>query len=85
MSSTKQQHRLAAEPDESSVRRVRVWFGSHIVREHAAGQTQAERYVEAMSRRFLGLRVTVDSAPLRGDAAGRLDALPSERLWELTP
>lgn len=63
------------------VERVRVWFGAHVVADYVADSKAAERYAEAMLRRFAGLRVTCERAPL--PVAAR--PLPSERLWELTP
>lgn len=39
-------------------RRVRVWFGAHAITDHIATADQAERYEEAMRRRFASLRVT---------------------------
>lgn len=68
------------------LQRVRVWFGEHVVVEYVAEPVRAEQYVEAMGRRFAGLRVTVD--PRRGvvDTGVRRTApLPAERLWVLTP
>ncbi|MGL5810669.1 MAG: hypothetical protein ACRCYQ_12050 [Nocardioides sp.] len=66
-------------------RRVRVWFGSHVIAEYKAVPQLAARYEDAMRRRFAGLRVT--SEELAGDhqAGDAIRPLPSERLWELTP
>ena len=57
-------------------RRVRVWFGDHVVADYQAEADLADRYAAAMSRRFAGLRVT--SEPIRrrsdtpaGETAGR--------------
>ena len=61
-------------------RRVRVWFGDHVVADYRA---EAERYAAAMSRRFAGLRVT--SEPIPGTEPGPDRALPGERLWEVAP
>ena len=47
-------------------RRVRVWFGQHVIADYRAEPALAERYAHVMSRRFAGLRVTNDpisSAP----------------------
>jgi hypothetical protein len=63
-------------------RRVRVWFGSHIVAQYVADPEHAERYAHAMARRFAGLRVTNEPLP-SPDASGR--PLPSERLWDTPP
>lgn len=44
----------------ASRRRVRVWFGEHVIAEHVNEAAQADRYAEAMDRRFPGLRITND-------------------------
>jgi hypothetical protein len=44
-------------------RRVRVWFGDHVIADYRAEPALAERYAAAMSRRFAGLRVTNDQVP----------------------
>lgn len=59
---------------------MRVWFGHHVVCEYAATSDRAERYAEAMSRRFVGLKVTIER-----DHDGRPPPLPAERMWELVP
>jgi hypothetical protein len=41
-------------------RRVRVWFGEHMIADYRAEPALAARYAAAMSRRFAGLRVTND-------------------------
>ena len=41
-------------------RRVRVWFGSHPIADYTAEVPLANRYEQAMRRRFAGLRVTND-------------------------
>ncbi|MFD7159456.1 hypothetical protein ACFV9C_32990 [Kribbella sp. NPDC059898] len=64
-------------------RRVRVWFGEHVVADYRAEAELAERYAEAMSRRFAGLRVT--SEPLPEHDPGPERRLPGERLWEVAP
>jgi hypothetical protein len=47
-------------------RRVRVWFGEHVIAQYVADAPLAERYEHAMRRRFAGLRVTNDLLdPLR--------------------
>ena len=45
-------------------RRVRVWFGEHVIADHVAEAATAERYEQAMRRRFAGLRTTNDPFPL---------------------
>lgn len=47
-------------------RRVRVWFGEHVIAQYIAEPALAARYEHAMRRRFAGLRVTND---LLGPAA----------------
>jgi len=42
---------------------VRVWFGEHVIASYRAERALAERYAQAMHRRFAGLRVTIDPAP----------------------
>jgi hypothetical protein len=64
-------------------RRVRVWFGEHVVADYRAEVEAAERYAVAMSRRFAGLRVTNDPLPEHDEGPGR--KLPGERLWEVAP
>jgi hypothetical protein len=41
-------------------RRVRVWFGEHVIAQYVAEAALAARYEQAMRRRFAGLRVTND-------------------------
>lgn len=41
-------------------RTVRVWFGQHVIGRYTAEPALAERYQEAMRRRFAGLSVTND-------------------------
>jgi hypothetical protein len=64
-------------------RRVRVWFGDHVVADYRAEAELAERYAAAMSRRFAGLRVTSEPIPDADPGPGR--TLPGERLWEVAP
>jgi hypothetical protein len=64
-------------------RRVRVWFGDHVVADYRAEAELAERYAAAMSRRFAGLRVTSDPLPEHDPGPDR--KLPGERLWEVAP
>ncbi|WP_109508975.1 hypothetical protein [Nocardioides speluncae] len=62
-------------------RRVRVWFGEHVVADYVADWDRAALYAEAMSRRFAGLQVT--NEPVDSSLMSR--PVPSERLWELVP
>jgi hypothetical protein len=64
-------------------RRVRVWFGDHVVADYQAEAELADRYAAAMSRRFAGLRVTSEPIPPSEALPGR--KLPGERLWEVAP
>lgn len=75
---------ITEQPDRIGTerRRVRVWFGEHIVADYSADRALAERYEQAMKRRFAGLRVTNDpiNPPLPN-----LPRLPSELLWDVAP
>jgi hypothetical protein len=55
--------------------RVRVWFGRHVIATYVADPGEAERYAQAMGRRFAGLRVTIDDQP------SRLDPILPNRMW----
>ncbi len=68
-------------------RRVRVWLGSYVIADYIADAALADRYADAMRRRFAGLKVTSDALPPAvSETAQRAPRpLPSERLWELTP
>ncbi|WP_405058618.1 hypothetical protein OG474_38635 [Kribbella sp. NBC_01505] len=44
-------------------RRVKVWFGEHAIAEFINEQAVADRYADAMRRRFQSLRVTNESIP----------------------
>lgn len=62
-------------------RRVRVWFGEHLLHDYLAEATAAERYAESIGRRFAGLEITVDL-----EVSEDLSPLPCEQLWSvLTP
>jgi len=67
-------------------RRVRVWFGSHVIASYCAEPELATRYAAAMGPRFAGLRIT--NEPLLPDdvvSAALTPDLPSEQLlWPLT-
>ncbi len=64
-------------------RRVRVWFGDHVIADYRADADLAERYLAALEWRFAGLRITTEPVPDPDTGPGR--GLPGERLWELTP
>lgn len=65
---------------------VQVWFGDHIVCAYRGETDAAQRYADAMARRFAGLKVTVNPPPT-GTSGGisAMPPLPNERLWELIP
>lgn len=73
---------MSDDPAGPQRRRVRVWFGDHIVADYRAEADVADRYAAAMSRRFAGLRVTSEPIPAL-DPGGV--SLPGERLWEVAP
>lgn len=71
-------NRTGREPSAAttgSKRRVRVWFGSHVIATYVAEPGEAERYARAMGQRFAGLQVTID------DQSSRLDPILPERAW----
>lgn len=72
----------ATEPQTTERRHVKVWFGSHVIAQYIAEPSLAERYAEAMGRRFAGLKVTNDLVPVSSPAPV---PLPSERMWEIPP
>jgi hypothetical protein len=41
-------------------RRVRVWFGEHVIAEYTDEPEAALKYQAAMTRRFASLRVTIE-------------------------
>lgn len=45
-------------------RRVRVWFGEHVIAEHIAEPATADRFEQAMRRRFGALRTTNEPLPV---------------------
>jgi hypothetical protein len=49
-----------AEPSQPTERRVRVWFGEHVIADYTAEPAKAIRYQAAMTRRFYSLRVTIE-------------------------
>jgi hypothetical protein len=56
-------------------RLVQVWFGETVIASYKAEPADAERYAEAMDRRFAGLRITNEA----------LRPLPAEILWTTIP
>lgn len=71
---------MVREAAEAGVRRVRVWFGPHLLHDYRAGAEAAEEYAKAIGKRFAGLTVTVDT-----EATEDMAPLPCEQLWMLTP
>jgi len=68
-------------------RRVRIWLGDYVVADQRAELALAERYAEAMIRRFPGLQVTIEPLEPSVDAAqvGTWPDVPTDpRLWPLT-
>ncbi|GAA1596459.1 hypothetical protein GCM10009804_61210 [Kribbella hippodromi] len=61
---------IAAAP-QPAARRVRVWFGEHVIADYTAEPADAIRYQAGMTRRFASLRVTIEpaTAAVRPDAA----------------
>ncbi|TDU87565.1 hypothetical protein EV138_1089 [Kribbella voronezhensis] len=51
-----------AETPQPTERRVRVWFGEHVIADYTAEPAKAIRYQAAMTRRFYSLRVTIEPA-----------------------
>lgn len=48
-------------------RRVRVWFGEHVIADYTAEPADALRYQAAMTRRFGSLRITIEPATVAVD------------------
>lgn len=71
---------MVSEGAEVRVRRVRVWFGPHLLHDYRAGADAAEQYAKAIGKRFAGLTVTVDA-----EVTADMPPLPCEQLWMLTP
>lgn len=45
-----------------AARRVRVWFGEHVIADYTAEPALAMKYQAGMTRRFASLRVTIEPA-----------------------
>lgn len=67
-------------PTDEKARRVRVWFGPHMICAHEAKPEKARAYAHAMPDKFYGLRVTIDDLSTDDD----LPVLPGEAQWPLT-
>jgi hypothetical protein len=50
-------------------RLVRVWFGEHVIVNKTADEALANRFADAMERRFAGLRVTNDPVPSQSSSS----------------
>lgn len=61
-------------------RRVRVWFGKHVLTEYDAEPERAQRYASLTEQRYRGLRVTIDDSPPNDNGP----SLPDPSLWSLT-
>jgi hypothetical protein len=48
-------------------RRVRVWFGEHVIADYTAEVADAVRYQAGMTRRFASMRITIEPAPTAVD------------------
>lgn len=59
-------------------RHVRVWFGEHVIAQYVADAALAQRYAEAMDRRYAGLKITNDPVPVDSPDAR---PLPPARIW----
>lgn len=51
-----------ADVPPSTQRRVRVWFGEHVIADYTAEPADAIRYQAGMTRRFASLRITIEPA-----------------------
>ncbi len=56
-----------ADVPRSTDRRVRVWFGEHVIADYTAEPAKAIRYRAGMMRRFASLRVTIEPATTVAD------------------
>ncbi|MFD3399848.1 hypothetical protein ACFWUU_04175 [Kribbella sp. NPDC058693] len=51
-----------ADVPQPTQRRVRVWFGEHVIADYTAEPALAMKYQAGMTRRFASLRVTIEPA-----------------------
>lgn len=60
-----------ADASAPAERRVRVWFGEHVIADYTAEPADALRYQAGMTRRFASLRITIEpvTAAMDEDAA----------------
>ena len=75
--------RAAPAPAPEEPRRVRVWFGEHVIADYKADAPTATRYAAAMSRRFVGVRITNEALPSTADVPQL--PLPGYLLWTVPP
>jgi hypothetical protein len=71
---------LAGDPPPR--RRVRVWFGAHVLAEHIADADAADRYEQAMRRRFGGLRTTNEPVLTRAPRSTAPDPPDRHQPWD---
>jgi len=55
--------------EADDVRRVRVWFGRRLIFDYLADPDLAQRYEDAMRRRFAGVRITNEPVATSRDQA----------------
>lgn len=55
------------EGPRSADRRVRVWFGEHVIADYTAEPAKALQYQAAMTRRFASLRITIEPVTAAAD------------------
>jgi hypothetical protein len=51
-----------ADVPQPTERRVRVWFGEHVIADYTAVPADALRYQAGMTRRLASLRITIEPA-----------------------
>jgi hypothetical protein len=68
---------MAAHDDSPVRRRVRVYFGRHVIAKYSADPKLANEYAKLIRQRFGGLEITIDDE-LSGDER----PMPAERLWD---
>jgi hypothetical protein len=54
--------KMLADVPQPTERRVRVWFGDHVIADYTAEPATAMKYQAGMTRRFASLRVTIEPA-----------------------
>jgi hypothetical protein len=56
-----------ADAPRPTERRVRVWFGEHVIADFTAEPADALRYQAGMTRRFASLRITIEPVTVAVD------------------